>query len=120
MRVDGQIQLPIPDDLVDEIADRVAEKVVVRIAQFVPRQPILTREPPPTGPDPHRPEPTFLRLREVAARIGVARGTIYQWMAEDRFPRAVQLGGRSVAWRRVDLENWEACPEAYVSAVDSR
>lgn len=52
--------------------------------------------------------PAFLRLPAVLARYGVARATVYSWMADGRFPAAVSLGPRTVAWRVSDLEAWEA------------
>lgn len=48
----------------------------------------------------------FLRLAEVQARTGLSRATIYVWMAEGRFPRAIQLGPRSVGWIEAEIDEW--------------
>ena len=43
-----------------------------------------------------------IRLKEVMHRTGLGRSTIYRWMGEGEFPKAVKLGGHSVAW--IELE----------------
>ncbi|MXW11031.1 MAG: AlpA family transcriptional regulator [Gammaproteobacteria bacterium] len=48
----------------------------------------------------------FVRLREVMARTGLSRSTIYVMMAEGRFPKPVPLGERSVGWIESELEEW--------------
>ena len=52
------------------------------------------------------PPTRILRLPEVLARTGMSRTTIYEWMAQERFPRAVPLGARSVGWFESELEAW--------------
>ena len=49
---------------------------------------------------------SILRLREVQARTGLARSTIYQRMAEGRFPKPVSLGGRAVGWVDSEIHDW--------------
>ncbi len=52
----------------------------------------------------------ILRRPEVEARTGLARSTIYAWMAADAFPKPVALGARLVGWREADITAWvEAC-----------
>ncbi|UJJ31859.1 helix-turn-helix transcriptional regulator [Halopseudomonas maritima] len=48
----------------------------------------------------------FLRLKSVMALTGLARATIYQYIAAGTFPRAVPLGGRSVAWLESEILEW--------------
>lgn len=48
----------------------------------------------------------LIRLPEVQHRVGLGRSTIYRWMAEEKFPKPVQLGGYSVAWAEDDVEKW--------------
>ena len=48
----------------------------------------------------------LLRMPSVIRVTGLGRSTIYKLMAEAKFPSPVQLSGRSVAWRRVDIEAW--------------
>ena len=49
---------------------------------------------------------TLYRLPEVMARTGLARSTIYNWIALDQFPQPIKLGERISAWRASDLEAW--------------
>jgi prophage regulatory protein len=46
------------------------------------------------------------RLPVVLKVTGLARTTIYRWVAAGRFPAPVRLGPRAVAWRWSDLERW--------------
>ena len=48
----------------------------------------------------------LIRLPEVQHRVGLGRSTIYRWMAEDKFPKPVQLGAYSVAWVESDVDLW--------------
>ena len=48
----------------------------------------------------------LLRLRDVLQLVPVGRSTIYDWMARDAFPKAVQLGGGIVAWRESEVRRW--------------
>ena len=50
----------------------------------------------------------LLRMASVIHVTGLARSTIYQLIAADKFPSPVRLVGRAVAWRRADLELWSA------------
>ncbi len=54
-------------------------------------------------------DPTvLLRRRQVEARTGLTRSTIYEAMAHDRFPKQVRLGSRSVAWLASEVDAWIA------------
>ncbi len=48
----------------------------------------------------------LIRLPEVRHRVGLGRSTIYRWVAEDKFPKPVQLGGYTVAWAEDEVEAW--------------
>lgn len=48
----------------------------------------------------------LMRIREVLQIVGVARPTLYQWMARDAFPRPLKLGGAAVAWREREIRDW--------------
>lgn len=49
----------------------------------------------------------ILRLKEVIARTGLSRSTIYAEIAREKFPRQVQLtGARSVGWHESSISNW--------------
>ncbi|WP_243721972.1 helix-turn-helix transcriptional regulator [Meridianimarinicoccus aquatilis] len=55
---------------------------------------------------PHRTPTTVLRRREVEARVGVSRSTLYEWMKQGEFPLPIKLGKRAVAWRESDINGW--------------
>jgi prophage regulatory protein len=46
------------------------------------------------------------RLRELSARVGLARSAIYKAIQEGRFPKPVRIGARAVAWRHQDIADW--------------
>jgi len=48
----------------------------------------------------------ILRLPEVLARVGLKRSTIYQFVADGKFPKPVRLGARSVGWSEQSVEAW--------------
>lgn len=48
----------------------------------------------------------FLRMSEIQARTGVSRTTIYNWVAEGRFPPPVRLGTRAIGWPEPEFEEW--------------
>jgi prophage regulatory protein len=54
------------------------------------------------------PVTTILRLRNVKARTGLARSTIYQRMKCGEFPAQISLGPRAVGWLEADIEAWIA------------
>lgn len=55
----------------------------------------------------------FLAERDVAARYGVHRSTIWRWVTSNpKFPNPVKLGPSTSRWRLSDLLVFEAsCPE---------
>ena len=50
----------------------------------------------------------ILRLREVCARTGVGRSSIYAWVSKGIFPKPVILGARAVGWRESVIRDWLA------------
>ena len=46
------------------------------------------------------------RLPDVINRVGYSRSTIYQLIAEGRFPKPISLGARAVAWLESDIDEW--------------
>ncbi len=48
----------------------------------------------------------FIRASEIAARLGVARPTIYGWVEAGRFPPPIQLGPRVTGWIRSEFDAW--------------
>lgn len=50
----------------------------------------------------------LLRLPEVISRVGLKRSSIYQRMAEGRFPKARSLGPRCAVWVETEIDAWIA------------
>ena len=48
----------------------------------------------------------FLRLSGVRERVPYSRSTIYQLVAQGKFPKPISLGGRAVAWLESDIDAW--------------
>lgn len=48
----------------------------------------------------------LIRLPEVIARVGIKRSTIYQRMAEGRFPKGRSLGPKSTVWVEAEIDEW--------------
>jgi len=61
---------------------------------------------------------TILRRKQVEARVGLRRSTIYQGVADGTFPRPVRLGARSVGWLAHEVERWLADRVAAREAVE--
>ncbi|MGD0098373.1 MAG: AlpA family transcriptional regulator [Terracidiphilus sp.] len=50
----------------------------------------------------------ILRLPVILDRTGLSRSTVYQRVAEGKFPRTVSLGTRAVGWIETEVEEWIA------------
>ena len=48
----------------------------------------------------------LVRLPEVIQRTSLSRSTIYEMMAERRFPRPVKLNLRSNGWIEDEIDAW--------------
>ena len=59
----------------------------------------------------------LIRLKEVMSCSGLARSTIYKYIAAEKFPRPVPLGGRAVAWVDSEIDAW-ICEKADSRMVD--
>lgn len=53
-----------------------------------------------------RPDDRLLRLTDVANITGLSRSSIYNMIAERRFPPAVRLGHRTVRWSETSVQEW--------------
>lgn len=49
----------------------------------------------------------FLRLTDVCEKTSLPRSTIYEMMAENRFPKAFPITPRRVAWRESEIAAWQ-------------
>lgn len=47
-----------------------------------------------------------MRLKEVMEMTGLARATVYKYIANNQFPKSVSLGDRAVAWLESEVEEW--------------
>jgi prophage regulatory protein len=52
--------------------------------------------------------PSILRFKQVQARTGLARSTIYLNIKSGTFPRPVPLGVRAVGWLESEVSDWIA------------
>lgn len=48
----------------------------------------------------------FLRLRDVVAKVGLGRTTIYRMIQEGRFPPPVHPTSNTAVWPMSDLDAW--------------
>lgn len=48
----------------------------------------------------------FLRLKQVEAKTGYRRSTLYAKIKAGEFPNSYALGARAVGWLNSDVENW--------------
>jgi len=52
------------------------------------------------------PPTVILRRREVQARTGLSRSTIYLRTSQGHFPKPIPLGPRAVGWLESEIEAW--------------
>ncbi|WP_421186160.1 helix-turn-helix transcriptional regulator [Aeromonas enteropelogenes] len=50
----------------------------------------------------------FIRMREAIKKTGLSKSSIYDLMAQGRFPQTIRLGGRSVAFVEAEVDAWMA------------
>lgn len=48
----------------------------------------------------------ILRMKMVVEITGLARSTVYKYIAEGIFPKPIPLGGRSVGWVESEVFAW--------------
>jgi len=48
----------------------------------------------------------LIKLKTVMDCTGLARSTVYKFIAEGRFPKPVKLGARMVAWVESEIQEW--------------
>lgn len=52
------------------------------------------------------PADRILRRPEVLARIGLSTSSLYEMMAQGRFPRPMRIGRRAVGWKASVVDAW--------------
>jgi prophage regulatory protein len=50
--------------------------------------------------------PTIVRRKQVEARTGLARSTIYERVKAGNFPAPVSLGAKAVGWVESEVDAW--------------
>ncbi|AOX99696.1 AlpA family transcriptional regulator [Jeongeupia sp. USM3] len=48
----------------------------------------------------------IIRVKQVIETTGLARSTIYKYIADGIFPKPIQLGARSVGWVEGEIQSW--------------
>ena len=48
----------------------------------------------------------FLTGKQIRTNLGISNSTLYRWVAECGFPKPINLGGRAVRWRAMDVRSW--------------
>jgi prophage regulatory protein len=48
----------------------------------------------------------ILRMRDVAAALGVTKPSVYALIRTCKFPKPISLGLRAVGWRESDINEW--------------
>lgn len=48
----------------------------------------------------------ILRIKVVSEITGLARSTVYKYIAEGIFPKPISLGGRCVGWLECEVHAW--------------
>jgi len=48
----------------------------------------------------------MLRRPDVELKTGLKRSTIYEHMANNKFPRPVKIGNKTVCWLEQDIDQW--------------
>lgn len=49
---------------------------------------------------------TILRRRQVEARTGLGRSSLYALIAEGRFPTPIRLSANTVGWLEHEIDAW--------------
>ncbi|GIU20067.1 hypothetical protein TUM4261_42720 [Shewanella sp. c952] len=48
----------------------------------------------------------IIRLKELTAKTGLSRSTVYELIASDQFPKQFPLGPRCVGWVEQEVDDW--------------
>jgi prophage regulatory protein len=49
----------------------------------------------------------YMRVQDVAKRLGVDRSTIWRWVSEGNFPEPYRFGPSTVRWHEEELKQFE-------------
>lgn len=56
-------------------------------------------------------EDRYIRLRELAPMLSLAKSTIYRLIKENKFPKQIKLTERTSVWRLSVINQWIADKE---------
>ncbi|WP_334185875.1 helix-turn-helix transcriptional regulator [Novosphingobium sp.] len=59
------------------------------------------------------PRDRFMRIKEVVARTGLSRATVYRKIDAGTFPEQVRIAERCCGWRESAITEWMRDPVAY-------
>lgn len=48
----------------------------------------------------------LIKLKDVMHTTGLARSTVYKYIADGNFPKPISLGERNVAWLESEIQDW--------------
>ena len=48
----------------------------------------------------------IIRLKAVIDATGLARSTVYKYVAQGSFPKPISLGDRCVGWLEGEVQDW--------------
>ena len=51
-------------------------------------------------------EDRYIRIKELAAMLGIAKSTIYRLVKENKFPKQIKLTERTSVWRLSVINAW--------------
>jgi len=51
-------------------------------------------------------EQSYLRRKQIEAKIGLSCSTIYAMMARGDFPKPIKIGRRAVGWPEKEVNAW--------------
>ena len=49
----------------------------------------------------------FLRVAQVAKKIGIGKSTVWLWVKEGKLPEPIKLSPRVTVWRESDIDEWQ-------------
>ena len=68
----------------------------------IPRKPASERTPKPRPVTARR----LIGVDETTTMIGTSRASLYRWMGEGKFPRAIKIGERAIRWDEAEVLAW--------------
>ena len=48
----------------------------------------------------------LLRMNDLVRELSISRSTLWRWVAVGKFPRPINVGPHTTAWRESDIQGW--------------